>query len=150
MTLDALEDWAGALLARLQPTARRQLLTRLARDLRRSQQQRIRQQLNPDGGRYERRKPKPRLRARYGQIKARMFTRLRLAKHLKANTDDRGLSVGFGGRAGKIARVHQFGERDRPAPGQAMAAYPARQLLGLTAAELDHIRAALLQHLSEG
>lgn len=147
MTLDALEDWAGALLARLQPTARRQLLTRLARDLRRSQQQRIRQQLNPDGGRYERRKPKLRLRARHGRIKRQMFTKLRLAKHLKLTTTDMALNVGFGGRASRIARVHQLGANDQPAPGQAAVRYPARELLGLTEAELERMREMLLAHL---
>ena len=147
MTLHALEDWAGSLLARLQPTARRQLLNRLARELRRSQQQRIQAQRNPDGSPYQRRKPKPKLRARQGGIKRQMFTKLRLARHLKFTASDTALVVGFSGRASRIAEVHQSGKADRPAPGQAAVAYPARVLLGLSPAELDRIRDALLEHL---
>jgi phage virion morphogenesis protein len=147
MSLDALEDWAGTLLARLAPAARRPLLTRLARDLRRSQQQRIQAQRNPDGTAFIRRKPKPTLRGKQGRIKARLFTRLRLANYLKATANDHGIGVCFGGRTARIAKVHQFGEQDRPAPGQAAVNYPARQVLGLTAAELEYLRASLLLHL---
>ncbi|WP_263264890.1 phage virion morphogenesis protein [Pseudomonas sp. RIT-PI-S] len=148
MTLHALEDWADTLLARLEPSARRQLLTRLAQDLRRSQQQRIQAQRNPDGSRYEKRKPKQRLRKRHGQVKRRMFTKLRLARHLKMSTSNTGLSVGFSGRASRIAWVHQRGKLDRPGAGQAAVPYPSRQLLGLTREELAWIHDALLEHLS--
>lgn len=148
MSLHALEDWAGTLLARLAPTARRQLLTRLARNLRRSQQQRLQAQRNPDGTAFIQRKPKPTLRGKQGRVKARMFTRLRLAKYFRATANDHGISVGFGGRAARIAKVHQFGEWDRPAPSQRSVNYPARQVLGLTAAELDDVREELLSHLS--
>ena len=149
MSLHALEDWTGTLLARLAPAARRQLLTRLARNLRRSQQQRLQAQRNPDGTAFVQRKPKPTLRGKQGRVKARMFTRLRLAKYLKATATDHEIRVGFGGRAARIAKVHQLGERDRPAPGQAAVKYPARQVLGLTPAELEQLREALLLHLAQ-
>jgi phage virion morphogenesis protein len=147
MSLDALEDWASSLLNRLTPSARQQLFRRLARDLRKGQQARIQAQRNPDGSPYERRKPKPHLRDRKGRIKRQMFTKLRLARHLKVTASDTTLTVGFGDRASRIARVHQLGLHDRPAPGQAQVAYPVRQLLGLTEAELDQVRDALIGHL---
>ncbi|WP_255213944.1 phage virion morphogenesis protein, partial [Burkholderia pseudomallei] len=56
--LQALERWAGGLLAKLSPAARRQLLRELGRDLRRAQQSRVAAQRNPDGSAYEPRKVK--------------------------------------------------------------------------------------------
>ena len=44
--LDALESWAGALLSKLAPAARRSALREIARELQRSQRTRIAQQRN--------------------------------------------------------------------------------------------------------
>lgn len=145
--LQALEDWAGALLNRLEPKARRQLCQSIARDLRRSQQQRIRAQRNPDGTPYAPRKKQ--LRSKSGRIRQRkMFARLSQAKHLKANATANGLSTGFVGRTAWIARVHQRGLRDTAAKGGPEIDYPQRVLLGLTADDLDMIRTRLLNHLT--
>ena len=54
--LGELERFAGAILASLKPSERRSLLRKMARSLRRSQQQRITAQKNPDGSRFEPRK----------------------------------------------------------------------------------------------
>lgn len=56
--LKALEEWAGALLAKIEPKERRRINQSIARDLRRSQQKRIRAQRNPDGTAYAKRKPR--------------------------------------------------------------------------------------------
>lgn len=54
--LEVLEEWAGALLAKLEPGERRKLLGQVARDLRRNQQSRIEAQKAPDGTAYAPRK----------------------------------------------------------------------------------------------
>ncbi|OJY65524.1 MAG: hypothetical protein BGP16_12935 [Sphingobium sp. 66-54] len=54
--LGELERFAGAILASLKPAERRSLLRKMARSLRKSQQQRITAQKNPDGSRFEPRK----------------------------------------------------------------------------------------------
>lgn len=144
--LQALEDWAGALLNRMEPKERRTLTQRLARELRRSQQQRIKAQQNPDGTAYAPRKKQ--LRSKAGRIRQRkMFTGLSKAKYLKASSNANGLSVGFVGRTAWIARVHQRGLRDSAAKGGPKIDYAQRQLLGLTKADLDLIRDGLLNHL---
>lgn len=144
--LQALEDWAGALLNRMEPKERRTLTQRLARELRRSQQQRIKAQQNPDGTTYAPRKKQ--LRSKAGRIRQRkMFTGLSKAKYLKASSNANGLSVGFVGRTAWIARVHQRGLRDSAAKGGPKIDYTQRQLLGLTKADLDLIRDGLLNHL---
>lgn len=145
--LRALEDWAGALLAKLEPGARRQLNQQIGRDLRRSQQQRIAAQLNPDGSAFAPRKPRQ-LRAKKGRIKRKMFAKLRQAKHLKVQSSADAIAIGFMGRVARIARVHQYGLRDRPERGQADVQYDRRELLGFTDADLDLIRDRLLEHLT--
>lgn len=145
--LEALEDWAGALLARLSPSDRRRLNTTIGRDLRRNQQRRIAAQRNPDGSAYAPRKPRKNLRGKAGRIKRQMFTKLKQAKHLKLQSTPSEIAIGFVGRAARIARVHQRGLRDRPEKGAPDVQYARRELLGLTEADLDLIRDALLEHL---
>lgn len=145
--LHALEDWAGALLAKLEPGARRQLNQQIARELRRSQQQRVASQRNPDGTAYAPRKPR-KLRGKVGRIKRQMFTKLRQAAHLKLRSTADAIAVSFMGRVARIARVHQYGLRDRPDRGQAEVQYERRELLGFTDADLELIRDQLLQHLT--
>lgn len=60
-----------------------------------------------------------------------MFRRLRTTRFLKARATSEGASVGFSGVAARIARVHQYGLRDRVNDSGAMATYPRRELLGL-------------------
>jgi phage virion morphogenesis protein len=146
--LSAIEDWAGSLLAQLQPAERRTVATDIARELRRSQQDRIKDQRNPDGSAYEARKAK--LRSKAGRIKRRaMFAKLRTARFLKVEANGDGLAVGFAGRIAALARVHQDGESAQVRPGGPRYKYPVRQLLGFTAAERDMIRDKLLAHLAK-
>lgn len=146
--LSALEDWAGALLAKLNATERRKLNQDIARELRKSQQQRIAEQRNADGSAYAPRKPRKNLRGKAGHLKRRkMFMKLRQAKHLKLQSTADSIAIGFGGRSAQLARVHQYGLRDRPGRGAPDTQYDRRELLGLTDADLDLIRDRLLEHL---
>lgn len=145
--LAALEDWAGALLAKLSPAERRTLTTRIGRDLRRNQQQRIATQRNPDGTPYAPRKAKA-LRSKQGRIKRQMFTRLRQAKHLRLQSTADSIAIAFTGRVARIARVHQYGLRDRPDSKTPAVQYSRRVLLGFTDTDLDLVRHQLLTHLS--
>ncbi len=147
--LTQLEDWAGALLAQLEPNARRRLARALAIDLRRSQQQRIAAQQKPDGSAYAPRKPRKGLRQKKGRIKrAAMFVKLRQSKHLKASGDASQAVVQFLGRAARIARVHQEGATDQAIPSGPRVRYPRRELLGFTASDRERIRELLLDHLA--
>lgn len=143
-----LEQWAGALLDRLDPAQRRQLARIIAQDLRRGQRQRIIAQRNPDGSGFTPRKPRN-LRGKAGRIKRRkMFTKISEAKHLKATAEGSSAVVAFVGRSARIARVHQFGLRDRVAPRGPEVRFPARELIGITTVDRDRIRDLLIQHLT--
>lgn len=147
--LDALEDWASPLLQRFSAAERAKLARTIAQQLRRSQQQRINAQRNPDGTPFAPRKP-GKLREKQGRVKrkAKMFQKLRAASYLKARGDKNLASVGFGGRIARIARVHQDGLRDRVAPRGPSTLYERRELLGLTAADHTLIREALVAQLA--
>jgi phage virion morphogenesis protein len=51
--LQEVDAWLDALLAGLEPAARKRMMRELAQQLRRSQQKNIRMQRNPDGTAYE-------------------------------------------------------------------------------------------------
>lgn len=146
--LKALEDWAGGLLTKLEPAARRRLTQSIARDLRKSQQQRITAQRNPDGTPFAPRKPGS-LRGKKGRVKRKMFTKLRTAKHLKLQSNASTVGIAFMSRTARLARVHQYGLRDRPRPKSPQVQYPQRQLLGFSSGDLDLVRDRLLDHLSD-
>lgn len=145
--LRAIEDWAGVLLARLGAGERRKLNQAIARDLRRNQQQRIAVQKNPGGTPYAPRKPRKDLRGKVGRVKRKMFAKLRQARYLKLQSTADHIALGFVGRTARLARVHQYGLRDRAERGAPDVQYAQRQLLGLTDADLELIRDRLLEHL---
>ena len=148
-SLDALEDWASHLLARVAPAERARMAQAIALKLRRSQQRRITAQKEPDGTAFEPRK-RPPLRQKQGRIrtKAKMFQKLKAARHLKARGRAQGLTVGFEGRVSRIARVHQDGLRDRPRRDLEKVQYERRRVLGLSAADREMIRDELLERLA--
>ena len=61
----------------------------------------------------------------------------------KTSATPEGAEVGFSGAAARIARVHQFGLRDKVNSSGAMATYPRRELLGLSKAD----RMAIARHV---
>lgn len=148
-TLDDLSNWLTPLLTRLEPAARGKLAREVAQQLRRSQQQRVIAQRNPDGTPYEPRKERQ-LRVKQGRIKrkAKMFTKLRTARYLKATGTAGAATVAFAGRISRIARVHQYGLRDRAERGAPDVQYAQRELLGFTNDEREYIRDQVLAHLT--
>lgn len=149
--LTQIEQWAGQLLAHLSVTERRKLATTIAQELRRSNQARIKSQQSPEGTPFAERKNKN-FKGKQGRIKqkkAAMFTKLRLASHLKAKGNNDGLEVGFIGRTARIARVHQFGLRDKvDSKSDKLTQYQQRQLLGVNERDKAAIMDAVLRHLS--
>jgi len=148
--LEALEDWAAGLLGQLEPTSRNKLARSLGQALRRSQQQRIIAQQNPDGSKYAPRKQRN-LRGKQGRVKRKiqMFQKMRTASFLKVQGDGNTISVGFTSRIARIARVHQYGLKDRAERGAPDVQYERREVLGFTDVDIDQIRDHLLAYLVE-
>lgn len=127
--LQRVDDWLAALLANLEPAARNRMMRQLAQELRRSQQQNIRLQRNPDGTTFEPRRVTA--RSKKGRIKRQMFAKLRTTKYLKTAGTADSASVQFDGKVQRIARIHHYGLRDRVRRNGPEARYPARRLLGV-------------------
>ncbi len=126
--LQKVVDWLSALLANLEPAARSRMMRQLAQELRRTQQQNIRMQRNPDGSSYEPRRVTA--RSKKGRIKRQMFTKLRTTKYLKTAASADSASVQFEGKVQRIARVHHYGLRERVSRRGPEVRYAERRLLG--------------------
>ena len=90
------------------------------------------------------------LRTKKGTIRRRaasMFRKLRANANLKAGADPSGVWVGFTGRAARIARIHQYGLRDRVTKGGPEAKYPQREILGFSLDERQALLAMLVDHV---
>lgn len=147
--LEALETWAAVLLERLEPGERSKLARSIGQELRRSQQKRVMSQENPDGSKFAPRKQRN-LRGKQGRVKRKlaMFKKLRTASYLKVRGDSNAVSVGFTGRIARIARVHQYGLKDRAERGAPDVSYEQREVLGFTEIDLELIKDRLLDHLT--
>ncbi|HCR0902796.1 TPA: phage virion morphogenesis protein [Enterobacter cloacae] len=141
------DDKLAGLLASLSPAGRRKLAGEIAKELRKSQQQRIKQQKTPDGSPYQARKRQP-LRAKTGRIKRAMFQKLRASRYMKATGRENSAVVEFTGKVQRIARVHQYGLKDRPNPHAKDVQYPERQLLGFSREDKQLVETLIIKHLN--
>ncbi|CZV71593.1 phage Virion Morphogenesis protein [Enterobacter cloacae] len=141
------DDRLNGLIAALSPAARRKLAGDIARELRKSQQQRIKQQKAPDGSPYQARKRQP-LRAKTGRIKRAMFQKLRTNRYMKASGGENSAVVEFTGKVQSIARVHQYGLKDRPNANAKDVQYAERQLLGFNQADKQLVETLVIKLLS--
>ncbi len=141
------DNQLAGLLAALSPAERRKLAGEIAKQLRTAQQQRIKQQKAPDGSPYQARKRQP-LRAKKGRIKRAMFQKLRTNRYMKASGRENGAVVEFTGKVQRIARVHQYGLKDRPNAHAQDVQYAERQLLGFSQADKQLVETLTIKHLS--
>ncbi|HBN5386622.1 TPA: phage virion morphogenesis protein [Citrobacter freundii] len=147
--LTPFDNQLAGLIGALAPASRRKLAAEIAKKLRRSQQQRIKQQKAPDGTPYQVRKRQP-LRAKKGRIKRAMFQKLRTNRYMKASGRNDSAVVEFTGRVQRIAQIHQLGLKDRPNPHAQDVQYPERQLLGFSKEDGVLIENAIIDHLNCG
>lgn len=146
--LQKVDAWLTALLANLEPAARKRMMRELAQQLRRTQQNNIRLQRNPDGTGYEPRRVTA--RTKKGRIKRQMFARLRTTKYLKTAATADSASVEFAGQVKRIARVHHYGLRDRVSRRGPEVRYAERRLLGVNYETETLTIDALLKWISKG
>lgn len=141
------DDQLAGLIAALSPAGRRRLAVEIAKQLRTAQQQRIKQQKAPDGSPYQARKRQP-LRAKTGRIKRAMFQKLRTSRYMKAGGRDNSAVVEFTGKVQRIARVHQYGLKDRPNAHAQDVQYAERQLLGFSQEDKNLVEHLVYEHLT--
>jgi phage virion morphogenesis protein len=135
-----IEQLCRDLLLRTAAPERARLMRSIGREIRKSQSDRIAAQRDPEGAAFAPRRPKPERGRKRGRLRQqKMFRKIRMAKSLKAGGKADEAWVGFGGRASRIASIHQDGLADAPAPGQPKVRYARRVLLGLTDVERQRI-----------
>lgn len=140
------DDKLAGLIGALSPAGRRKLAAEVAKELRKAQQQRIKQQIAPNGTPYQARKRQP-LRAKSGRIKRAMFQKLRTARYMKASGRNDTAVVEFTGKVQRIARIHQLGLKDRPNPHSRDVQYSERQLLGFSQSDKQLVDELIIKHL---
>jgi phage virion morphogenesis protein len=145
--LQALNDYLAPLLTKLSDAERRKLEMSIARKVRAAQKTRITRQQNPDGSAFVPRKK--RLRDKKNKIKNKMFNLIKTSKYMRIERTSEGVAIGFMNRVANIARVHQYGLRDRVEKGGPIVKYDSRELLGFTPAELEMIESEVLDHFSK-
>lgn len=141
------DDRLNGLIAALSPAARRKLAWEIAKELRKSQQQRIKLQKAPDGSPYQARKRQP-LRAKNGRIKRAMFQKLRTSRYMKTTGHENSAMVEFTSKVQRIARVHNYGLKDRPNRNSRDVQYEARPLLGIPYDDTKMIENVIIKNLS--
>ena len=146
--LTALQERLAGLIASLSPTARRQMAAEIAKKLRTSQQQRINRQQASDGTPYAARKRQP-VRSKKGRVKREMFAKLRTNRFMKAKGSDSAAVVEFTGKVQRMARVHQYGLKDRPNRNSRDVQYEARLLLGFTRDDEQMIEDVIIRHIGK-
>lgn len=139
------EDKLAGLIASLSPAARRRMTAEIAKQLRASQQQRIKRQQAPDGTPYAARKRQP-VKGKNGRVKREMFTKLRTNRYMKAKGTDNAAAVEFVGRVQRMARVHQEGLRDKPNRYSEGVQYEVRPLLGLNSVDRETVEALIIKN----
>ena len=149
-TVEEVQAKLTALINNLSPQARRQLARNIGQALRKSQQDRIARQENPDGTAFEPRKPRKEFGKKKGRIKRKaMFAKLRTARYFKIQSNANEVSVGFNGASAMIAKVHQYGLMSSPSKTKDFKVrYAQRELLGFSLSDLDVIEDLVLAQLS--
>ena len=144
--LEAFDARLNALIGNLSPAARKEMARTIAKRLRAGQQQNIKRQQAPDGTAFKPRKAPA--RKKKGRIKGEMFARLRTAKYMKAKGSADDAVVEFTGKVQRMARVHHYGLRDRPARGGKDILYEARPLIGLNKNNLMDVEGIIIDKLN--
>lgn len=142
------EERLSGLIVKLSPASRRQLAVKIAKELRTSQQQRIKRQQAPDGTPYAARKTQP-FRGKKGRIKRAMFTKLRTNRYMKAKGTQDAATVGVVRQVQRIAWVHQEGGYDKPNRSSRKVKYDARPLLGFSPTDRHIVEKVVTTFLSE-
>lgn len=146
--LKQFEGSLAGLIGNLTPVQRRKIAIEVAKRLRTSQQQRIKQQKAPDGTPYANRKPQP-ASGKRGRVKRQMFAKLRTNRFMKAQGSSDAAVVEFVGRVQRMARIHQEGLSDKPNRFSREVKYDARPLLGFGASDKHIVEEVVTAFLSE-
>lgn len=141
--INGLNHWLDQITLLLEPSQRRELMRRLGQGLRVRFRDRIKQQRDPNGNRFI-----PRKRDQIGSIKRQGAMFQNIGKQLKTEYSENHVSVGFGGRTGFVASVHQEGKSIRPSNNAKSTRYPVRELVGFSKDDQEWVKSEIKKFLT--
>ncbi|MFV5593662.1 phage virion morphogenesis protein [Acinetobacter junii] len=141
--INGLNHWLDQITLLLEPSQRRELMRRLAQGLRVRFRERIKQQRDPNGNRFI-----PRKRDQIGNIKRQGAMFKSIGKQLKTEYSENHAAVGFGGRTGFVASVHQEGKSIRPSKYAKTTRYPIRKTIGFSQDDQEWIKSEIQKFLT--
>ena len=116
--------WVRGIAETMSPAKRRQVARKIGIELRKANQSRTAAQSDADGNAF------------VAPLQAKnnpMFREITNARHFQVKATDSQVAIGFGGNAGRIARIHQEGKMSEVRPGSRKYPYPVRTLVGINA-----------------
>lgn len=140
--ISGLNHWLDQIALLLEPSQRRELMRRLAQGLRVRFRDRIKKQRDPNGNRFV-----PRKRDQIGNIKRQGAMFQNIGKQLKTDYSADHAAVGFGGRTGFVASVHQEGKSVRPSKYAKSTRYPVREVVGFSKDDQQWIKSEIQKFL---
>jgi phage virion morphogenesis protein len=115
--------WVRGIAETMSPAKRRQVARKLGIELRKANQARANAQTDADGNAF----------VAPLQVKnSPMFREITNARYFQVKPTDSQVAIGFGGSAGRIAKIHQEGQLSEVRQGSTKKyPYPVRTLLGI-------------------
>lgn len=137
-----LNQWLDQFAQQLQPNQKRYLMRLLAQGLRVRMRDRIKQQKDPNDRRFV-----PRKRDQVGKIKRSGAMFQNIGRQIKTAYSASTAEVGFSDRTAKIARIHQYGQVDRPTKTAKPTRYYKRELVGFSDDDIQYIEQTIIDFL---
>ncbi|WP_336943354.1 phage virion morphogenesis protein [Acinetobacter modestus] len=139
----ALTHWLDDFANVISPESRRLLMRQLITGLRVRMRDRIKQQKDPEGIKFI-----PRKRDQIGKIRRSGPMFQRIGTRIKTKSTPDYAQIGFAGRDGLIATVHQDGLTQKPTKHSKPVRYPLRQLVGFSEDDIHWIETTTLDFMS--
>jgi phage virion morphogenesis protein len=144
-----LEKTLMALSLGLSDSERKKMAIKAAQALRKSNANRIRKNIDPEGNPFPKRINKLKTKSGKRRRGVRMFQKLRELRHLRFKADQDGLEIGFTGGTAIIARIHHEGQTayvNKPKSDRKVQ-YKVRRLLGVNSADEEALMDKVLELL---
>lgn len=144
MDFSALQKWLSDIALSLDDSQKKELMRKLSMGLKRRMAQRIKNQNDPNGFKFV-----PRKRDQIGNKKRTGALFQGITRQIKYEYTADSASVGFAGRTGNIARIHQEGLTDKPTAIAQPTAYPVRELVGFSDDDVKWIETQIIDYMSK-
>lgn len=132
--LSQLPLWVRGIAETISPAKRRQVARKLGIELRKANQARTNAQTDADGNAFV---------APLQAKNSPMFREITNARYFQVKATDSQVAIGFGGSAGRIAKIHQEGQLSEVRKGSAKKyPYPVRTLLGINDDDIKLVETA--------